>query len=924
MVVAGTTTVGSLTNATSAAPPPLLKKQGESALGNGLGRLLQQSKSAGLRSAAGGLKINQSALAIRDDAGRVLVQLTPQAGVNRASFRKQAEALGLKVQNTDAKSGTLEGFAPLDKVTAMSALKGTGTIAQSIKPVAHTGAATSQGVALQRADLVQNRGVDGKGITIGALSDSYDQATTFLTGEPLTVHAADDVRTGDLPGAGNAKYPSPVVVLEDTGPDEGADEGRAMLQIAHDVAPAAKLCFATAFTGEIGFADNIRKLADKNGPCKADVIVDDVSYFSEPMFSDGPIAQAVDDVAAAGVHYFSSSGNSGQRGGWESKVNLIPAAQGIKGTNLDFSQVDPALYDGGLQDMDPGTGTDVAQNLKLGETGGLFNLQWDDPVDVDGATYGDSIFSATGEITAANPEPSFQFTPDASQIGKNVEFRTDGIPTGTTDLILSVDAPDGTNLGTIDTGSSPEVLVTKLSQAGTYTITISGFDGATGDFTVGVRPVTAPSKVTTDFNVLLFDTDGSYLGAIADNNPLSGRPQELASLAGVPGLQLVISRAGTGPVGATVLRNILNDDIYFDEYVDPQATSTFGHPTAKGATGVGAYDPFRSYLPEAYTSAGGKLAFYFDKDGNRLATPDVREKPEVSSTDRGNTTFFVSDDARDPDTQRNFGGTSASAPHAAAIAALVLQKAGGPKSYTPAALRTRLENSTFAHDLDPMFSQGTANGLTIQARGDQGRENTLDQGSMNDPNFFKVSYTGKVPLKWIEFRGETASPTALSETDPQKSDGIVFDRRPFGSTPNYRNYGFPFTIGGTAGGLTKTEVAPSYSVRGGTQSAPGQYRHFQLNFSNGLKKGQGLSFGVDRDLAVSGFGGSNEGNGADELGGGVFMPQGTVVKQGMQFVAKRVDGTFITGVFKNSIGSGFTAVDGYGMINAEKAVFSAR
>jgi hypothetical protein len=195
---------------------------------------------------------------------------------------------------------------------------------------------------------------------------------------------------------------------------------------------------------------------------------------------------------------------------------------------------------------------------------------------------------------------------------------------------------------------------------------------------------------------------------------------------------------------------------------------------------------------------------------------------------------------------------------------------------------------------------------------------------MNDPNFFKVSYTGKVPLKWIEFRGETASPTALSETDPQKSDGIVFDRRPFGSTPNYRNYGFPFTVGGTSGGLTKTEVAPSYSVRGGTQSAPGQYRHFQLNFSNGLKKGQGLSFGVDRDLAVSGFGGSNEGNGADELGGGVFMPQGTVVKQGMQFVAKRADGTFITGTFKNSIGSGFTAVDGYGMINAEKAVFSAR
>ncbi len=47
---------------------------------------------------------------------------------------------------------------------------------------------------------------------------------------------------------------------------------------------------------------------------------------------------------------------------------------------------------------------------------------------------------------------------------------------------------------------------------------------------------------------------------------------------------------------------------------------------------------------------------------------------------------------------------------------------------------------------------------------------------------------------------------------------------------------------------------------GGGQSVTGQYRHLTLNFASGLKSGQGLQFGIDRDLAISGYGGSNEGN----------------------------------------------------------------
>ena len=191
---------------------------------------------------------------------------------------------------------------------------------------------------------------------------------------------------------------------------------------------------------------------------------------------------------------------------------------------------------------------------------------------------------------------------------------------------------------------------------------------------------------------------------------------------------------------------------------------------------------------------------------------------------------------------------------------------------------------------------------------------------MNDPNFFRVAYSGKVPLKSVTFLGETASPTALGQRNPPKSDGIVFDTRKFTGTSPFADQGFPFTIGSTSGGLSSSAVSPTFSVPGGGESVAGQFRHLTVNFKSGLKHGQSLRFGVDRDLAVSGYGGSNEGNGADELGGAIFMPQGTGSPNGMVFVGTLANGKKISGMFSNRLGHGWSPVDGYGVINAEKAV----
>jgi hypothetical protein len=252
----------------------------------------------------------------------------------------------------------------------------------------------------------------------------------------------------------------------------------------------------------------------------------------------------------------------------------------------------------------------------------------------------------------------------------------------------------------------------------------------------------------------------------------------------------------------------------------------------------------------------------------------------------------------------------------------VLDRAGGPRSVSPTQMRRLLQRSAFTHDLDPAHSGGRVGGLTVTADGGQGNEASPVPGSMTDPRFFTLRYTGRVPLRSVTFLGETASPTALGSGN--RSAGVVFDPRPFDGVSPFRDDGFPFTVGQASGGLRAGSVSARFSVPGTGESVAGQFRHMSVRFANGLRRGQTLRFGVDRDLAVSGIGGASEGNGADELGGATFLPSGTAVRGGMRFNAVRADGRVLRGVIANRLGAGFSPVDGFGLVNAERAVLRAR
>jgi Subtilase family len=883
-------------------------------LGNGLREIVQQSQQSQqaprtTAAAPAPSIISYDNLKITDAQNRVLVRIVLDGSVALADVQRQITSRDASIAATDSHyhAGVIEAFVSPANAVEIAKMPGVSSVNLSARPHYNIGKATTQGIGQHRIDKIP-KGINGSGITIGVLSDSYNTA-----GGPI--NAGDDVRSGDLPGSANPfGHTEPVLVFQDDVNPLNRDEGRAMLQIVEDIAPNSRLGFATANKSETGFADNIRSLAglpdgslSRKG-FKADVIIDDVGYYDEPMFQDGIVAQAVDEVAAAGVAYFSAAGNQPASASYDSAFRLVPnTAAATANTNLNFKAVPRALYKGGFHNFRSRGGQDIAQTIHIAGDG-IISFQWNEPYDPTPPTLGKIIQSGSGTLTNSMPTKSFPF---AGTAGERIGIFADAAPGSNNplpDVTIELFDPQGHEVASQDQTTDPELLVTFLPVTGTYTIVIGGFENATGDFIYNVRAASGTEKVETDFNLLFFDVNGNYLGAFAENNLATSRPIEVGQLVGTFDVQMVIARANIPPRGvrtADRLRYVWFDGGTVGEYINYDAPGTFGHPCANGASGVAAYPFYPPFVPESFTSPG-PVTIYFDKDGNRLAQPDLRQKPDVAAMDGANTTFFFpgGDASQDPDTLPNFFGTSAAAPHAGGIAALVLQAAGGPHSLSPNAMRWILKGSAFPHDLDPNFAEVRfINGdqvVTIAADGD-GTSTSAD-----DPNFFSVTYTGGNSLSQFTINLTHANPTEIVK-------GLVFDTSAV--------TGFPFTLGNSRG-INPSRLTTSFSLPAPPPAAATQFQELTVSVaSHTFTDGDILRFGVDRDEADAfGPSGAVGGNSADLFGAGVLIPQGTIANGGASAAVKLSDGTMLQGVFQNRIGHGYSFLDGFGFINAQAAV----
>ncbi len=564
--------------------------------------------------------------------GRVLVELSAQHSEGLPMLRAQLQARGFQETATDGRS--VGGWLPVDQVATLGSLPGLlqAHAAGPLETLRGSGGPAYNDVTLL-GDVARNRfKLTGKGVKIGIISSSFNMLGTMQA----------SVLAGDLPGTGNPNgHLKPVRILMEgragVFPVRNTDEGRAMAELIHDIAPEAELLFsASEGGGPLFIAAAMERLAQAG----ADIIVDDVvaARWAGSWFQDDPAARKVNELVARGVHYFSAAGNYGVHTFYQSTFKTFELINRGRALTFNWNQ---------------GTGAPnpvyvVTAKDKTKPWGFAMTVQWDAPW--------------PSEKSPGAPQSLQWYLLDQdngvvisgmSEVGGRASF---GFETATMQPSSRIKAFKLIILKPLDGRPMPGTLAASLQFSENaapdpnHTLdrpTIFGHRNAKSAIAVGTS-----TWYTTP------------IGAPIWNRDYAGRPATIGGL------------TDSTVVPKSAILSFLGSPRVLVRSIEDLTTLT------------------------TYSSVGGGQML-FDDLGNRLAVPEIRQQPKLIATDASLTSFFGRRVTDFPGTYWFFG-TSASAPNAAAAAALVLQ--ASRKTLTPAAMESLLMKT--AQDMDDPFDNG--------------------------------------------------------------------------------------------------------------------------------------------------------------------------------------------------------------------------
>ncbi len=563
--------------------------------------------------------------------------------ITRADAQSLKSALvGLGLLHPSVYLNDVSGWLPISALEAAASLPELHALRAALART-NTGAVTSQGDFVQGTAALRssNPTLTGSGITVGILSDSYNcfgvyampnsgvlpSGNNGYAPNTFTADAAMDISTGDLPAANSINILEEAgAVNDETCLDFGAplltpyaDEGRAMMQIVHDVAPGASLAFHTAVEGEADFANAIQALATAG----AQVIADDVTYYDEPLFQDGLVSQAVDTVNSAGVAYFSAAGNDGSNGYDNLAPSFATASTSPAGEKLLNFDTTSATNTTALAVSVP--------QLAPGEFIAVV-LQWDQPYvtgspNSGGATSQKDLCvtgSASGLIASGqNPNPNDPNNNNITDVDNNTQVCTGANSAGVDPYqILIIGFPANASTGSPCPAGFTGVSFCSAAQ----TISVQ----------VGLAGGAAPGRLK-----VIIDDDGAGVTYPGPITPTGG------TLHGHP------SAAGAMAVAA----------VWWDQTPACGTTPAVLEPySAKGGD------------PILFDTAGARNAAPLTRQKPDIAGPDGGNDTFLGYVVSGaGGSGNCANDTKYP----SFFGTSAATPHVAATAALLLQKFPG-------------------------------------------------------------------------------------------------------------------------------------------------------------------------------------------------------------------------------------------------------